>query len=535
MDGMFAPAGVGSAASSRRGSFDSVGSDSVASMAEEEGLRGSTPPRTSLNFGGGGFPGLDLSALAAGLAPAAVKTTRDALRYGEEQFEQGLQQRAGSGADEGAKIARDNAGAAFLRAITACEEVMGDILIDSDEEEELEELIGRCHEQLDEIRMDGWSSEAPGAAGLPPLDRKNLPTRPVTVVGASSEPHGAGEQDEGRPFTAGMFFGEEADLAPLRLASSSPTNEDYDSDFGSESDATPTDRNNPWLDAAPWAEAADLHGGGGKNGPKAVVGPSWGRSGAHYRGGQHLPRSSDKSSLRQAFGIYTNRDILSHKEGGSSLRGPSPGLQRPHAVGARPTERSGGGRRRRRRSGLRDLSAPPVEFNAFLEQLPTSVEQLRPDLVTPRRAGWDFDYRKVPESRSLLRDSASHGALWPVEGYGGAGQGMVEGYGVRDTTLRHPRSAVNAFCHGGSPSRRGQRSSSAPRQAEEVPIDLYDDERPWRNSRGPSSTPGEGPVLFSQVSAPHLRQPRSTGRAVSVTTPTAVVAGYLGWYRFELY
>ena len=112
------------------------------------------------------MPTLDMDALANGLAGSnAVTSTRDAVRYGEEQLEEGLRLRAMGG---GSLTSRDQAGESFMRAIMACDKVLGDAFLDSEDEEELEEIAGRCHEQLNEIRGQGWSSEA-GAAGLPPL------------------------------------------------------------------------------------------------------------------------------------------------------------------------------------------------------------------------------------------------------------------------------------------------------------------------------------------------------------------------------
>jgi hypothetical protein len=99
--------------------------------------------------GGGIGLGMDaelLGAVTGGLSgpawrPGSISSARDALRYGEAQYEQGLQllreeQESGGGGGS------DAAGEAFMRSISVCQEVLGDVF-DSSEEEELEQLISQ--------------------------------------------------------------------------------------------------------------------------------------------------------------------------------------------------------------------------------------------------------------------------------------------------------------------------------------------------------------------------------------------------------
>jgi hypothetical protein len=115
--------------------------------------------------GGGIGLGMDaelLGAVTGGLygpawRPGSISSARDALRYGEAQYEQGLQllreeQESGGGGGS------DAAGEAFMRSISVCQEVLGDVF-DSSEEEELEQLISQSEAQLDAIRAEGWSAE----------------------------------------------------------------------------------------------------------------------------------------------------------------------------------------------------------------------------------------------------------------------------------------------------------------------------------------------------------------------------------------
>ena len=456
-----------------------------------------------------------LSAVADSLAFPQNRSIRDALREGEELY------------DEGARLweeqQKERAGAAFLRSITVCQDALGDAL-DSMEEEELEALIALSEKQLTLAREQGWAThDDDTGAGLPPAQtHAPRPGRvdPFAPNGGSYEDdydqedfEGSGDEgsgDEGwrlrtRPQSVGMDF-------PVTVTNST-------ADRGSNSHKSGRARSSEM----PWPPSLEVTSSGARSRstePRLQSGKTledgwklmerggaafderdfdqsgfagerdFDQSGIAYR--PHSMYDSLRSSASRsdtgwhkanarAYGVYSDLSVVR-----MALGGPPPAAASLPAAAAleRPSERpAGGGQASNRRREGRFLPSPESSprgprtvseteisvARSTAHLLERSVEDLCPELVTPRRKGWVPVRPKCsPSSHTPLQASTlrtTHGGTWSVLNY------------QTRHNLRHPRSTVNAF-RTGTPSAL---SRTIPRRAVRQHANMYAESRPWRN------------------------------------------------------
>lgn len=486
-----------------------------------------------------------LNAVADELADPRKHNVRDVLRDGEELYTEGVQLWD--------KEERERAGTAFLRSINLCQEALGDAL-DSMEEEELEALIALSEKQLALAREHGWAThDDDTGAGLPPAGPHTANATgidPFSPNGGSYEDDYDQEEFEGSDNEYGYSDGESQRSGgggigfPITVSNStgeSGGDDGYRDDGGN--------------DEIPWPPSLNQERGSSRSGERSrsteprlqgggmTLGDGWqltmegGTSAFDERAFDDRQRFEDRvayqphsmyDSLRSSPSRSSVGNTSGHKANARApfvysdlsvvrmaLGGPPPAAASlPPALamgGLRPTERPSGAPNGSRRRGMlppQGAASPLGETeiavaHSVAAALERSVEELCPELTTPRRRGWDPVHPKraghanATVGQNKLR--STHGASW-----------SLPNYQTRDN-LRHPRSAVNGF-RVGTPSALGR---SLPRRAVRSPVNMYAESRPWRNSlsggesmtvtdlsfgsTGSSGCADNRPVLFTMV------------------------------------
>lgn len=415
---------------------------------------------------------------------------------GEELYEEGVRLWESS--------QKERAGAAFLRSITLCQDALGDAL-DSMEEEELEDLIALSEKQLAVAREHGWAThDDDTGAGLPPAQphvKHPSGVDPFAPNGGSYEDEydqedfegfgddsGLGFVDRHRPQSVGMDFpitvsNGTADSGSDRIQSvempwppslqvSSSVERSRSTEPKLQSDKTLKDG---WQHMERGGAAFDERDFGRSEYADGVAcrphsmydllrsSPSRSSTGGH------------KANAR-AHGVYSDLSVVR-----MALGGPPPATASlPKAALERPSERPAGGQASNRQRAGRVLPSPQTSPRGRSETeisvarstahlLERSVEDLCPELTTPRRKGWVPVRPKCsPGSHTPLQASTlrtTHGGSWSVLNY------------QTRHNLRHPRSTVNAF-RIGTPSAL---SRTIPRRAVRPHVNMYAESRPWRS------------------------------------------------------
>lgn len=462
-----------------------------------------------------------LNAVADELAcPSHSHRVRDVLRDGEDLYEEGV--RLWDGQE------KERAGTAFLRSITLCQDALGDAL-DSMEEEELEALIALSEKQLALAREHGWAThDDDTGAGLPPagphVQLHPGGADPFAPNGGSYEDDYDQEEFEGSGDEFGTAFSE-GDMAggigfPITVSNSTGESGDDAQEGGGGRSGGMLAEELPWPPALQERGASGsaersrsteprlqggstlgdgwqlMEGGGSAFDDRAFDESRFGDRLAYQPHSMYdsLRSSPSRSSLgagsggqkanARAHSVYSDLSVVR-----MALGGPPPAATALPAAAAleRPTERPAGvGQGGNRRRGGRLLPTPGFSprsrggggtetesavAHSTAHLLERSVEEFCPDLTTPRRKGWDPVHPKrspglhTPLQASTLR--TTHAGSW-----------SLQNYQTRDN-LRHPRSTVNAFRAGGTPTALNR---SLPRRAVRSPVNMYADSRPWRNS-----------------------------------------------------
>jgi hypothetical protein len=417
---------------------------------------------------------------------------------------------------------KERAGAAFLRSITLCQDALGDAL-DSMEEEELEELIALSEKQLAVAREHGWAThDDDTGAGLPPAKshvRHPSGVDPFAPNGGSYEDEydqedfegsgdefGLGFADGDRPRSVGMDFpitvsNSTTDSGSDRLKS---TEMPWPPSLQVSSSVERSRSTEPRLQSGKTLEDGwQLMEGGGAAFDERDFGRSEFADGVAYRPHSmfdSLRSSPSRSSTgghkanARAHGVYSDLSVVR-----MALGGPPPATASlTTAALERPTERAAGGRRGGRllpspRTSPRRGSATEISVaRSTAHLLERSVEDLCPDLTTPRRKGWAPVRPKCdPGSHTPLQASTlrtTHGGSWSVLNY------------QTRHNLIHPRTTVNAF-RTGTPSAL---SRTLPRRAVRPHVNMYAESRPWRSGLVDEDTDsrsrsGTGTSLSSQL------------------------------------